>query len=256
MNKFLKKAIVIAIISLFIPSIKVSAKNSDIIITKKGIEITKNEYDYLNNNLGEEFIDAANENFIKSALNNKVTKLQPIYEPTANEIMNPVPGLGLDIILNVYESSGQYLLAINGVWTTLPTVKSYDVVGFRWTNNFVIDSWNVKQVTNAGDVNYSLNGGNTKKASNGVGTSMNLVDAATKFINIQMEIYGHFTSSVSTTVSGSYQHAWSDVSLADSQNYTFSSSGLGKVFYYPSNIRSLYSNFSGRTFTFTPILMS
>lgn len=100
-----------------------------------------------------------------------------------------------------------------------------------------------------------MTGSNTKHASNGIGTSMNLINAASKFINCDMAIIGHFTSRAQTTVAGSYQHAWVDISLNQSLNYTFNSAGIGGVFNYPVSIRASYSNFQGDTFTFTPLLM-
>ena len=43
----------------------------------------------------------------------------------------------------------------------------------------------------------------------------------------------------------SYQHAQSDLSLADSQIYTLGASGLGQVFVFPYSISQKYDGMSG-----------
>lgn len=260
MKKILKATIIVGIISIFIPAI-VSAKEAEKTITNNmGVVMTQEEYDYIKNTLGEPFANNMDEEFITGALNNEITKLEPDNKPTPYTAYEPITGLRYDISVFASGNTGKYAFLLLGSWTTLPSMKSFDVLGFRWTNNnFIIDSWNTYQDTNlvSGKVNYSLTGTNTKYiTSSGVGTSMNLIDAAQNYIRCDMAITGHFTSAVSTTVVGSYQHAWSDVPLDQSLNYTFSSAGLGGVFNYPANIRAKYSNFEGYTYTFTPKLMS
>lgn len=258
MTKILKRTIVIAILLILIPTITVSAKETEEKITNNmGVEMTQEEYDYVKNTLGEVFVNNVDEEFITGALNNEITKLEPDDKAIVYNSYNPIDGFRYSISVFSHDNAGKYAFLITGTWTKMPSMKSFDVLGFRWeNNNFAIDTWNTYQKTDAGDVNYSITGSNTKHTSNGIGTSMNLIDAANSFMNCDMAIIGHFTSRNQTKVVGSYQHAWSDVSLNQSLNYTFSSAGIGGVFNYPDYIRALYSNFQGDTFTFTPILMS
>ena len=44
---------------------------------------------------------------------------------------------------------------------------------------------------------------------------------------------------------GTYQHAIRDISLANSQKYTLSSTGYGKVVLFDSSVKSYYSLFGG-----------
>ncbi len=251
----MKKALIILI--LLTPCLNVYAsEKSSIIVNRNGVSMTQEEYDYIEGNFGKTFADLANEDFINGALNGDVEKIKPNYVPSTIATIHPISDLSLNIDVSLLKPNKQYLFLLSAIWNPLPDMKSFDIMGFRWSNNLVIDEWKVKQDYGYGVINYSLTGNNTKYNSNGVGTSMNLLNDATGALLCYMEFTGHFTSSAETTVSGSYQHAWKDVTLEQSQEYTFNSAGLGNVFYYPSTIRSLYTNFDGVTFDFTSVSMN
>ena len=76
-------------------------------------------------------------------------------------------------------------------------------------------------------VDYSYNGTNIRKADNGFGISMNLVNGASYF-ETDISANVRATSSAATAY-GTYQHALTDVSLSASQSYTISHNGFGDV---------------------------
>lgn len=80
--------------------------------------------------------------------------------------------------------------------------------------------------------------------NNGAGISMNLVDAGHEFANL-MAYSGYYTND-NITFYASYQHAQSDISVADSKKYNLSSSGLGGVINFTNaSIRSKYDGMQG-----------
>lgn len=148
------------------------------------------------------------------------------------------------VYMQYYKTTSQTIADLGVEWLTVPKVKSFDVLALRFATSVGIQSATGSQVTNIGTQNYSNNGTNMKKFSNGVVISMNLMDDATTFLcKIQARINN--TSNV-IPVYGSYQHAKTDVTLATSQSYTLSSSGLGGVIAFNTNtIRNYYDGMRG-----------
>jgi hypothetical protein len=135
-------------------------------------------------------------------------------------------------------------------WKFIPATRSFDVIGFRgYDLSFRNGSQEGQQIYVLSDnsyhtINYSWNGTNIKKFSNGFGISMNIVNNNIKALQLLIECDVSVNGN-GPTISGSYQHAVTSVSLANSQNYTLGVSGLGNVFVYPYNIASKYDGMSG-----------
>lgn len=156
-----------------------------------------------------------------------------------------VPNLMLDVRLD---------------WKTTPNVKSYDVFATRFTDSnggAAFDKVIAAQYAPNDTYVYYNDTPNTKIASNGVGVSMNLVD---NFVHDQEGEYGaeldmavYFNLTRNTTLSTwvTYQHATSNVTLAQSQDYTFNSTGLGGVLKYNStSIGNRYDGMQGLNMAF------
>lgn len=146
--------------------------------------------------------------------------------------------------------SGNYSYITNTcTWKMIPSTRSFDVNAIRVANYSIIDGTQdgLQQYTLNGSnkyVAYSWNGTNIKKASNGFGISMNIVNSTVSYL--QSTISARATKGSSTrAVYGTYVHATTDVSLATSQSYTISSSGLGYVLNFPYNIMQKYDNMGG-----------
>ena len=170
-------------------------------------------------------------------------------------------GINLSGGSSYYETTAKKLLIIliggnnynyvtmTATWKYIPTTRSFDVIGFRgYGLEFRDGSQEGEQIYilngNYTTISYSWNGTNIKRFDNGFGISMNIVNDDIDFLQLILECdvapeIDH------PTLAGSYQHAISSISLANSQNYTLGGSGLGGVFIYPYNISTKYDGMTG-----------
>ena len=144
--------------------------------------------------------------------------------------------------------TNSYFIYVTNDWLITPRVKSYDVIAMR-VDDATISSGTQRGVqmytTNGINdvVNYSYQGTNMVLSSNGFGISMNLVDAASGFT---CEIQAIVTATSQwATVYGSYQHAMTAVTLAQSKSYTISHNGYGKVINFATAVQNDYDNMRG-----------
>ena len=141
-------------------------------------------------------------------------------------------------------------VTLTATWKYIPSTRSFDVIGFRgYGLDFRDGSQSGMQIYidssgNYNTINYSWNGTNIKRFSNGFGISMNIVNSSIQALQLIVDCDVSPTMST-PEIFGSYQHAVSSVSLANSQNYTLGGSGLGNVFVYPYNIAQKYDGMSG-----------
>lgn len=146
-------------------------------------------------------------------------------------------------------STNHHFVNLVNKWNVTPRVKSYDVIAFR-TDDAQVQSGSISGTqaywtsANGYDmVEYSENGTNIVKKTNGFGISMNLVDAASYFeCDIQAVIQ---STSKYATVYGSYQHAMTNVTLAQSQAYNISHNGYGKVINFSTSVQDYYDGMQG-----------
>lgn len=141
-----------------------------------------------------------------------------------------------------------YLVKFHTNWLLTPRVKSYDVNAMR------LDDATMNEGTQSGIqiygtngnysyIEYSNNGTNMVKKENGFGISMNLVDAASDF---QLEIESVVISTSKwATVYASYQHAASNVTLAQSKAYNISHNGYGEVINFATAVENYYDGMQG-----------
>ena len=142
-----------------------------------------------------------------------------------------------------------YLMDLTTLWLISPAIKSYDVIAMRTDDATVIEGSQegtqayIYRNDDVGYVNYSNNGTNMKKASNGFGISMNLVDAAHTY---ECSITARVRATTEwAEVYGSYQHAATNVTLAQSQAYTISHNGYGKVINFATAVQNHYDGMQG-----------
>ena len=145
-------------------------------------------------------------------------------------------------------SGNGYFVKFFTNWLIMPRVKSYDVDAMR-VDDAIIQSGTQKGTQmyrangSVSEVNYSYNGTNMVNQSNGFGISMNLVDAATA---IECEIEAIVTSTSKwATVYASYQHAASNVTLAQSKAYNISHNGYGEVINFATAVENYYDGMQG-----------
>lgn len=152
-----------------------------------------------------------------------------------------------DKAVSYYENECGFYIDVT--WGKMPVTRSYDVFGLRWSDNFTLENYQGQQ---GGHVNsyltstqYSQGGTNSKTSSNGLGISMNLYDDATT-LTLNAEASGRLDIRFGFSVYMTYQHATSNLTLANSKSYSISPSGFGEVLYYSnSTIRNKYDNTQG-----------
>ena len=162
------------------------------------------------------------------------------------------------ICIKIYSTSGsEKVVQLTNSWITIPKTKSYDVIALMPGNTSLTDNIDSSSISgymeyNDGQiVNYSSGSKNIKKSTGlfsgqgGVGISMNIPD--TTYKNLKNSMMVKFLSGASPfKVYGTYQHAKSSVSLSESQNYSFSSQGLGGVLKFnKDSIKNKYDGMTG-----------
>lgn len=140
-------------------------------------------------------------------------------------------------------------LVLVNTWKIMPAVRSYDVIAMRYTGATATTAWGDQSYfgtnTPVTTIEYSYNGTNMKVLSNGIGISQNLVGYTDlNYLTNRIVIEGT-TDWSNFAVWGSYQHAVSNVTLAQSKNYTLSSSGLGGVINFNSSVVGYYDGMQG-----------
>ena len=145
-------------------------------------------------------------------------------------------------------SGNHYFMKFHVNWLLTPRVKSYDVNAMR-VDDVTIQEGSQKGMqiygsnNNYSEISYSYNGTNMVNQSNGFGISMNLVDAATEF---QLDIEAIVVSTSKwATVYASYQHAASNVTLAQSKSYNISHNGYGEVINFATAVENYYDGMQG-----------
>lgn len=151
-------------------------------------------------------------------------------------------------------STSQKIVTITNTWLSLPNVRSFDVIAIRPETNSMSINVNSDLISgyqkwDGNVISYDINSSNLKKSSTfngkgGIGISMNIVDDVSSSLVNSMTV-NFLCSNKEFEVYGTYQHATTDVTLAQSQNYSFNSSGYGGVLNFASSVKSKYDNMNG-----------
>lgn len=179
---------------------------------------------------------------------------------TGNEIVSCWETNAKKLTLSVYgdKKTHIYRFLLNNLWKTIPKVKSFDVIAFRWTSTaggIMEGTYFGNQYYNNDSITYDYGVKNAKSTADGVGISMNIVDDTSTYLNLSLDVFKAFTQKTAFNLFGTYQHATSGVSLENSQSYTFKSNGLGGVLYYSNTtIRNRYDGMDGINYSFSPEL--
>lgn len=162
----------------------------------------------------------------------------------------------LTMLLSKNSGNNYFSAFVTNKWLQNPKVKSADVIALRYDGTVTINDFYGYQYYNESGTTknyyYNSSNGNSKKFSNGVGISMNLVDAGSNFKNCLF--FNGYYSNVNTKIFASYQHAKSNVSIANSKVYNLSANGLGGVINFTNaTTRSQYDNMDGISFSLSNV---
>jgi len=196
-------------------------------------ETTVSEEEYLNSDLSKEVL--AND-VILSLMSSGNTG-QPTHETTYKKIKISV----------VHSSLSDKAVTLTNEWKQLPAIRSYDVLAIIPYNNSggtMVSTKSGYQKWDGNTINYSSSSGNFKTSNGGVGLSQKLESGASTSITNSLTVY-FLNSGNPFTARGSYQHATSNITLSQSQNYTLSSSGMGGVISFNSSVASYFDDTQG-----------
>lgn len=131
-------------------------------------------------------------------------------------------------------------------WKKLPTNRSFDVIAYRTSSSSIMYDFESYQeyVLNgtSSDIYYDETSTNFKSTNYGAGVSQNLVNNATSYYHTLVAV----VNCGATKVYATFQHAQGDLTLAQSQSYTFSSSGYGGVLNFTdATARNTYDQMGG-----------
>lgn len=183
--------------------------------------LTIDEYDYLKEN-------GVFEHEIKTVEltdNSNISLFSVIEHKTSYKSLKMSTVCTSDCVVSVYLD-----------WLILPKVRSYDLLGIYLDKGKVKEVRKLLVTSNKGKTYYTY----TNKESNGAGTSFELPKDVTS-----LKISQTFTVENKGTIYASYQHANKSISFANSQKYSFSSNGVGKVFNFESGIKDYYDCMDG-----------
>ena len=241
--------VMIIMLVLFSVSVKADAYYTN----DNGLEFTEFQYNTLVDILSEKQIKVlTEEQYNYFEVNNMV---EGEYEYSTEEFYTRETPMTAGVMpLAYYETAGKKLTLSKGcsssyctmtttvTWKTTPVVTSYDIIGVRLVNTTFYDSLNDFSYKYGNTTKYTYDG--TKKTSGG------LADAVKISKNID---YVSFKCRVNKTSNGvvysSYQHAVNDVTLSKTLDFTFSGTGYGSVFLWPSSYSSNFDKMGGTSVT-------
>lgn len=235
--------LLLVIIMLFACHLNVNAEESIYYTNPNGVELTREEYLFLQSFFFERYPEIMTEDdyneFVTLDLMNgefqtvsseipgtfgNVNLPQGSYYSTANK----------SITISSVCSSNCYV-SITADWKNSPSVRSYDVIGAYLSGVSLVAHNHTYVSTSSGYSTYN----NLKTASNGIGNSVLLLSGS------GVEINQMITVTKGGTVFGSYQHATQNVTLATSKNYSFSLGGYGSVFSFYGSASGVYDAMAG-----------
>ena len=208
--------------------------NGNLTTNTKTYATTKTLNDtYIHTEVDEETADLIAENF-----NNGIIPYDATHETSYKRITILDNDLGNDV----------HRVTVYTQWLVTPATKSFDVTAMRIDGGYVVDGTQDGTQTywkngSYDYINYGWNGTNIRKFDHGFGISMNPVNGASYF---ETDISANLvTTSSNAEAFGTYQHAVTDVTLDQSQSYTISHNGLGRVVNFVSTVHNLYDGMTG-----------
>lgn len=230
------KKILIFMIAVSFSILNVHAASDYYYINDKGVKFTEEQYNYFSKVYYEGYQEYMNQDdfnyFDVEAMDSSL--VEEIYLNNINNRATSITDNNKSLKITKTALTNTSIITTTLSWNSNPTVKSYDVIGARLSNTSLTNTPITKIVSSSGTQSYSVN----VNSNSGFGASVLLTGN-------NIKVTQTFTVNNGGTVYASYQHAKSSISLANSQKYTISSSGYGKVFAFTGTASSVYDAMSG-----------
>jgi hypothetical protein len=201
------------------------------------VEFTKNEYDIIRLLYDENYIETITiDEFNKIDLSGYLEYGVKNGTYTQYDSMNR----GIKTLSYTVSCSDICVIKSTLVWTSIPSIKKYDVFGARLVNTSLVGIDYTRIIYDGN----SFDSGNYKYLSNGFGASFKIPSSISNTLETEQKFFVDYVSGASVVIS--YQHArHSDSTLAKSKNYTISPTGFGGVFNFTYSY--IYDGMSGIT---------
>ncbi|MGN0270258.1 MAG: hypothetical protein ACI4CX_06135 [Candidatus Weimeria sp.] len=177
---------------------------------------------------------------------------QPIY-PQSHDItyQTSIKKLHMTIIGG---DSSRKIITLTNTWLSIPSTKSYDVIAIRIGSAAMELHYNDPisgyQKYDGQVISYNSSSSNLKKASKGIGLSMNIKDNVSSSLENSLTVQ-LLKGQGNLKIFGTYQHAQSPVTLSESKSYSFGD-GLGSVLVFSnSSIGNKYDGMKGVSLDYT-----
>lgn len=246
-RKFLKNMIFIFIFLFIFIGNNTYALETKIYRNKNEVKLMKKEYNFVNDFYGTSYFqNMTKEDYEWLAelnIENNMVTINTVYDNN----------LSISKRFSTYDSqyktsnkrlsiakscdSKKCTILTNLTWLTNPNVRSNDVIGARFDGTSLYTNTITTKISSSDGTTYYSN---TKTLSNGIGTSVKLPNEATNIVAEQK-----FFTNLGGKIYASYQHATSNISLANSYYYTISSNGYGKVFNFFGHATGVYDGMNG-----------
>lgn len=208
---------------------------------KYGVAFTKEEYNFISKFYFKGYqdymtIDDYN-NFITSNIMNgelKIKESTPNYIIPYAEIEHTTNSKTIKLSASCMDSICYVSVLLT--WKSAPKVRSHDLIGSYFSNtNMILKNNNKMNID--GNYIYPIN---QKENNNGISSTYKLPSSGSNIF-----VLDEFSVKKSGRITSSYQHAKKDITLNDSQNFTFSPNGLGGVFAFNYPVNQYYDGMLG-----------
>ena len=248
MSKKILKVLLVAVFAVGITK-NVYAENDVYYRTANGIDLSREEYEFLTSFYWDGYPDVMTkdqyEEFVNLDLINSDVEYKVYPETSSENFIGPVDNprstshstSAKTLQIGKACLPTKCIMSLVNTWHGDPSVTSWDVIGAYMTGNSSLLSHSHTYVSTTNTTTYF---NNLSTATNGIGNSVNLPDDGENLI-INMA----FTVSRGGRVYGSYQHAMTNTTLANSQLYNFSLGGAGGVFDFYGTAFGVYDEMNG-----------
>lgn len=237
----MKKIIImiILIVMILLPYDKIYAFETKQYVNKNGITLTDKEYKFVNEFYGKAFFYNMNQDdydWISILdVNNKEVFINTFYDI---DTRGPFYSTGSKkISISKTCDTSKCTVLTNLTWLTNPIVRSYDVIGARFSGTSLFNNYFLTKVSSSSGVYYYSY---DKVLSNGFGTSVLLPSSGTNIVVDQQ-----FFTNPGGTIYASYQHATTNIPLSTSYYYNISGVGYGGVFDFYGPATGIYDGMGG-----------
>ena len=225
---------------MFIGISKVSA--STYYTNTNGVNFTEEEYNYISELYYDGYQSIMKQEDLDKMRNYGLIG-QPISKNKTEEKLGTrstsVTGGGRTLTITSSCSSTICLVSLSAQWSGKPSVQSWDVIGFRYSNVTGVSPNSASVLGTGYSATYYTDGDSFQQFTNGFGYSVKLGNSS------NMNVSASFYCNPGGVVYGSYQHAVESVSKATSKLYTIGVGGYGYVFHFYGNAYGKYDGAPG-----------